>query len=393
MKQTKVLALLLAALLLVSCLTACVAKPQSSEPAPQPTASQPETETPPETQPAAEPEAEPETDAQPQTISFTDDVGRVVEIPAQTTKVAPSGAVATMFLAAIAPEYMMTVHSSPSKGQLAYLDARLAELPETGQMYGSKASLNLEALLASGAELIIDLGDKKGDMAADLDALQEQVGIPVIFLEADLLHMADAFRTLGSILSGKAARGEELAAFVDETLAMAAENRAKITDEMRVSVLYTSGDDGLAANAKGSTQSQVLELIGAENAVVVDDVSNKGGGNLINLEQLYNFDPDVVVFCKDSIYETVAQDAAWTTLRAIGAGAYYEIPGEPYNWLSNPPSLNMLLGVWWLGNLLYPEVYDYDMAEKTQQLYALLWGYPLSADEAQQLLANSSGKR
>ena len=36
----------------------------------------------------------------------------------------------------------------------------------------------------------------------------------------------------------------------------------------------------------------------------------------------------------------------------------------PYNWLSNPPSLNMLLGIWWLGNLLYPQYYDYDMAEK-----------------------------
>jgi iron complex transport system substrate-binding protein len=47
----------------------------------------------------------------------------------------------------------------------------------------------------------------------------------------------------------------------------------------------------------------------------------------------------------------------------------------PYNWMSNPPSINMLLGVWWLGNLIYPEIYDYDMAEKTQEIYKLLWGY------------------
>lgn len=389
MKRTKILALLLAALLLFSCLTGCAAKSQSAQSTEQPAASQQESE------PAAEAVAEPEleAEAQPQTVSFTDSVGRVVEIPAELTKVAPSGAVATMFLSIIAPEYMMTVHSTPDANEQMYLDARLAELPETGQMYGSKASLNLEALLASGAELIIDLGDKKGDMVGDLDALQEQVGIPVIFIEADLVHMADAFRTLGSILSGKAARGEQLAAFVDETLTMAAENSAKVTEDMRVSVLYTSGTDGLSANAKGSTQSQVLEMVGAENAVIVDDVSNKGGGNLINLEQLYRFDPDVIVFCEGSIYDTVADEAAWSTLRAVGNGAYYEIPGAPYNWLSNPPSLNMLLGVWWLGNLLYPDVYDYDMAEKTQQIYELLWGYELSADEAHQLLANSTAKR
>lgn len=389
MKRTKILALLLAALLLFSCLTGCAAKSEPAQSTEQPAVSQQESE------PAAEAvaEPEPEAEAQPQTVSFTDSVGRVVEIPAELTKVAPSGAVATMFLSIIAPEYMMTVHSTPDVNEQMYLDARLADLPETGQMYGSKASLNLEALLVSGAELIIDLGDKKGDMVGDLDALQEQVGIPVIFIEADLVHMADAFRTLGSILSGKAARGEELAAFVDETLTMAAENSAKITGDMRVSVLYTSGTDGLSANAKGSTQSQVLELVGAENAVVVDDVSNKGGGNLINLEQLYHFDPDVIVFSAGSIYDTVADDAAWVTLRAVGNGTYYEIPGAPYNWLSNPPSLNMLLGVWWLGNLLYPDVYDYDMTEKTQQIYELLWGYELSADEAHQLLANSTAKR
>ncbi len=389
MKRTKILALLLAALLLFSCLTGCAAKSEPAQSTEQPAVSQQESE------PAAEAvaEPEPEAEAQPQTVSFTDSVGRVVEIPAELTKVAPSGAVATMFLSIIAPEYMMTVHSTPDVNEQMYLDARLADLPETGQMYGSKASLNLEALLVSGAELIIDLGDKKGDMVGDLDALQEQVGIPVIFIEADLVHMADAFRTLGSILSGKAARGEELAAFVDETLTMAAENSAKITGDMRVSVLYTSGTDGLSANAKGSTQSQVLELVGAENAVVVDDVSNKGGGNLINLEQLYHFDPDVIVFSAGSIYDTVADDAAWVTLRAVENGTYYEIPGAPYNWLSNPPSLNMLLGVWWLGNLLYPDVYDYDMTEKTQQIYELLWGYELSADEAHQLLANSTAKR
>ena len=79
-------------------------------------------------------------------------------------------------------------------------------------------------------------------------------------------------------------------------------------------------------------------------------------------------------------------------LRAIEAGRYYEIPSMPYNWLSNPPSLNMLLGVWWLGNLLYPQYYAYDMVEKTQEMFRLLWSYDLSADEARAMLANSTLK-
>ena len=122
------------------------------------------------------------------------------------------------------------------------------------------------------------------------------------------------------------------------------------------------------------------------------EVSNRGGGNTINLEQLYNFDPDVIVFAAGSIYGTAAEDPAWNQLSAIRDGRYYEIPGMPYNWISNPPSINMLLGVWWLGSLLYPQYYDYDMTEKTQEAFRVLWDYELSADEAEEMLQNSALK-
>ena len=52
----------------------------------------------------------------------------------------------------------------------------------------------------------------------------------------------------------------------------------------------------------------------------------------------------------------------------------------------------MLLGIWWLGNLLYPQYYDYDMAEKTQEIFQLFWDYDLSEEEARQMLANSTLK-
>ena len=242
-----------------------------------------------------------------ETVAFTDSLGRTVQIPKELTRIAPSGSVATMILATIAPEYMVSVSATPSSAQYRYLPQNLLTLPTTGQMYGSKSTLNLETLLSCNAQLVIDLGDRKENMEQDLDALQKQIGIPVIFLEADVAHMEKMYRTLGSILSGKEVRGNELADFAAETVDMAAENSAKITDEERVRVMYTSGVSGLDTNADGSTQAQVLSLVGAENAVVVPEVSNRGGGNTINLEQLYNFDPDVIVFAAGSIYGTAAE--------------------------------------------------------------------------------------
>lgn len=372
----KLLALLLAAVMVFS-LAACGAE----TPAPAATEAPAVTEAPAETETPADPTEE----SAAETVSFTDSTGRAVELPANITKIAPSGPVATMILAAFAPEKLVCTGTNIGDDQAAFLYEGLSDLPMTGQLYGGKATFNLEELLATGAEVIIDLGDFKKSIADDLTALQEQTGLPCIFLEADLAHMADAFRSLGTIL-GKEERGEELAKLVEETMTMATENSAKITEDQMVSVLYSSGSDPLGTNAEGSSQAQVLGIVGAKNAVVVDEVTSKGGGNMINMEQLYNFDPNVVLVTDAAALEIIESETAWQELRAVKDGKVYTVPTEPYCWLSAPPSMNMILGVWWLGNLLYPEVYDYDMTAKAQEIYKTFWNYDLTAEEAAAML-------
>lgn len=320
-----------------------------------------------------------------ETLLFTDSLGREVEIPAHITRVAPSGKVATMILATVAPEYMVSVSENPDAVSEKYLSENLRSLPATGQLYGGKSALNPEQLLACAPELIIDLGEAKGGMAEELDALQETLGIPVIFLSAGLGDMEQMYRTLGSLLAGKEQRGEALAELAAETLSFAETLRGKVGEE-RVRVMFTTGADGLGTNAKGSSQAQVIELVGAENAVVVEDVVSKGGGNVINMEQLYLFDPDVILFSPESYRELAPSDPVWQPLTAVKRGALYEIPAEPYNWMANPPSINMLLGVWWLGELLYPQHCEFDMTEKTQEIFRTLWNYELSDAEAAALL-------
>lgn len=372
----KTLALLLALVMLFSLAACGAAEPTPAEPAPAATEEPAATDAPAEN-PAEEPAAE--------TVMFTDSCGREVELPANITKIAPSGTVATMILAAFAPEELVCVGTTVSENQVPYFYDGIADLPVTGQLYGGKATLNLEELLTTGAEVIIDLGDFKKSIADDLTALQEQTGLPCVFIEADLTHLADAFRTLGTIL-GKEERGEELAKLVEETMTMAAENSTKIAEDQRLSVLYSSGSDPLGTNAEGSSQAQVLGIVGAKNAVVLEDVSNKGGGNMINMEQLYNFDPDVVLVTDAAALEIIETEAAWQELRAVKDGKVYTVPCDPYCWLSAPPSMNMILGVWWLGNLLYPEVYDYGMTAKAQEIYKVFWNYDLSAGEAAAML-------
>ena len=47
-----------------------------------------------------------------ETVTMTDNAGREVTVPAEVTRVAPSGTVATMFLASVCPDYLVCIGSS-----------------------------------------------------------------------------------------------------------------------------------------------------------------------------------------------------------------------------------------------------------------------------------------
>ena len=326
------------------------------------------------------------------TVKFRDDCGRTVEIPETITKCAPSGAVAQMVLMTIAPKSMVGLSATPSSNQLDYFPEYTWELPTFGQFYGSKANLNMEALIKAQPQVIIDIGDKKATHKSDMDKIQKQTGIPTIFIETTLDKMPAAYRTLGKLF-GKEKKAEKLASYIENTVNTATKTAAKIPDSKKKSVYYGTGASGLDCNATGSVQADVIDIIGAKNAVYGTDVSDKGGGTQINMEQLYNFDPDIIIVTLDGIYDIIkGGDKSWSELTAVRNGDYYEIPGIPYCWMSAPPSVNRILGIWWLGNLVYPDRYDYNMVDKTIEYYKLFFGYDMSKKEARKMLNNSTLK-
>ena len=324
-----------------------------------------------------------------ETQMVLDDSGRdEVEIPAEITRIAPSGATATMMLTPIASDLMVGIAASPSVDQEKYLPEELLYLPTFGQFYGSKSTLNMESLIEAEPQVIFDLGDKKVTVKADMDSIGKQTGIPALFYDGTLEHMADTYRTLGKLL-GREERGEEIAEFIDRTVDMAERNSAKISAKDKITILYGTGATGLAVNAQGSSQAQVIPLIGAKNAIIPEEITDKGGGTIVSMESLYEDEPDMIILTEGGPYEEL-QDNEWSELKAVKTGRYYEIPGDPYCWMSSPPSVNMVLGVWWLGQLAYPDVYnDYDMVEVAREYYKLFWNYDLSDKEAKAMLSNS----
>ena len=259
-----------------------------------------------------------------ETRMITDSAGRQVEIPAEITRIAPSGSTAQMILMPVAYDLLVGLSSSPSTAQMSYFPEEMRYLPTFGQFYGSKASLNMEALIDAEPQLIIDLGDPKTSIRQDMNTIQRQTGIPTIFLEATLETMPEAYRMLGRILH-REEQAEALAQFIEKTTVMAAKNAAQIPENERKSVLFGTGSTGLACNAQSSSQADVIEIVGAVNAIIPEEVTNRGGGTTVSLEEVYTVDPDVILLSAGGPYAQLETNE-WRGLSAVQNGTYYEIP-------------------------------------------------------------------
>ena len=136
----------------------------------------------------------------PETRVFTDSVGREVTVPAQIDKVALSGPMAQIVLFALCPDKLVGIANAWDESAAQYLDTAYYNLPLLGQLYGGKGELNLETLLESGAQVVIDVGEAKGSIVEDLDALQEQTTIPFVHIDAALATMDETYTLLGDLL-------------------------------------------------------------------------------------------------------------------------------------------------------------------------------------------------
>ncbi|MEZ7898649.1 MAG: ABC transporter substrate-binding protein [Flaviflexus sp.] len=291
----------------------------------------------------------------------------------------------------VRPEVLVGWSSAPNESTMEYIDEEYWDLPEYGKFYDNQSGFNREALMASDPQVIIDVGEWDEKYKQDLDDLQEQVGIPVIIIDGNLENTAEGYRLMGDVL-GEEERGEELAAYTEDILEGAEEAASQIPEDEKKTVYFAEREDGLSTILSGTIHAQTVEMVGG--IVVADPASaeSQQGGGTVSMEQLLAWDPDVLLFLPSSIYDTAADDASWQALSAISSGEYYEVPGAPYNWISRPLGPNRLVGINWMGNLLYPEHFDNDIAQETKDFYELFYRFELSDEQVDELLGNSTLK-
>jgi iron complex transport system substrate-binding protein len=313
--------------------------------------------------------------------SVTDGAGRSVPVPAQVARVFPAGPPAAILLYTLAPQLLIGWPRANRAEERELLLPDVGARPEVGRITGRGNTANLEVVLALKPDLILDVGSVTPTYVSLADRVQQQTGIPYALLDGRFAGIPQGYRTLGALI-GRGADGEDFARRAESTIATITGRLAAITPGERPRVYYARGPRGLETGLGGSINVETIELM-ARNVAG----GTRGGLATVSIEQVLVWNPDVIVTIDQDFAAGVRSDPAWAPVKAVRDGRVHLSPKMPFGWVDFPPTVNRLIGLWWLAKILYPERFPDDLRALTRDFYTRFYHVTPTEPQLDRVLA------
>jgi iron complex transport system substrate-binding protein len=313
--------------------------------------------------------------------NVTDGAGRAVPVPARVERIFPAGPPAAIMVYTLAPQLLLGWPRANRPEEREFLLPDVGGRPEVGRITGRGNTANLEVVLALKPDLIVDIGSVNATYVSLADRVQEQTGIPYALLDGSFNGTPNAYRILGELI-GRRDDGAAMATYAEETVKTITGRIAAIPRERRPRVYYARGPRGLETGLGGSINVETIELL-AQNVAG----ATHGGLSNVSLEQVLLWDPEVIITIDLDFAANVHNDAAWAPIAAVRARRVHLSPKLPFGWVDFPPSVNRLIGLWWLAKILYPDLFPEDLRTLTRDFYQRFYHVPVSEAQIDRVLA------
>jgi iron complex transport system substrate-binding protein len=321
----------------------------------------------------------------PAQATIADAAGRQIAVPPRVERVFPAGPPAAILLYTLAPDLLLGWPRANRPEERAFLLPEVGARAEVGRLTGRGNTANLEEVLQLKPDLILDVGATTPTYVSLADRVQAQTGIPYALLDGRLAGTAETYRTLGTLVR-REREAAELAAYAAATLRTISERVATVPAQKRPRVYHARGPRGLETGLAGSINVEGIEIMGAHNVAG----GRRGGLANVSLEQVLAWDPDVIVTIDQDFAHSVRADANWASVSAVRSGRVHLSPKLPFGWVDFPPSVNRLVGLWWLGKVLYPDLFPDDLKAITRDFYARFYHVKIGAEQVEQVLSGRS---
>ena len=313
--------------------------------------------------------------------TVTDATGRALPIPEKVARVFPAGPPAAIVLYTLAPELLLGWPRANRPEECLYMLPDICARPEVGRITGRGNTANLESVIALKPDLILDVGSTSATFVSLAERVQQQTGIPYALLDGRFDAVAPTYRKLGELI-GMQDEGGKLARYADDTIKTITGRIVTVAPSARPRVYYARGPRGLVTGLGGSINVETIEMLGQNVAG-----GNNGGLANVSIEQVLLWNPDVIVTIDQDFAASVRSDPAWTSVKAVRDSRVHLSPKMPFGWVDFPPSVNRLIGLWWLAKILYPEKFREDMRALSRDFYTMFYHHTPSDTQIDHVLA------
>ena len=300
-------------------------------------------------------------------VTVTDATGRALAVPERVARVFPAGPPAAILLYTLAPDLLLGWPRANRPEECDYMLPDICTRPEVGRITGRGNTANLESVIALKPDLILDVGSTATTFVSLAERVQEQTNIPYALLDGRFDAVAATYRKLGELI-GRQTDAEKLARYADDTFKTINGRVGAVPPASRPRVYYARGPRGLVTGLGGSINVETIEMLAQSVAG-----GTAGGLANVSIEQVLLWNPDVIITIDQDFAASVRNDPAWTAVKAVREGRVHLSPKMPFGWVDFPPSVNRLIGLWWLAKILYPEKFPEDMRALTRDFYTVFY--------------------
>lgn len=315
-------------------------------------------------------------------VTVVDYLGREVSIPQPVKRIACgyayTGHVTTML--GRGDDIVAVVDGLKRDKVLTDMHPHIKELPVP---FGT-GTINIEELLSCNPDVVflkIDTAINKS-VTEKLDSLN----IPYVVVDYTTIEeQINTFTLMGKVL-GEEEKIEKYIYYYNKIMV----DTKKITDsipEYSRAKLYHSVNEAVRTDLKGSIAAQWIDITGAINVSTQDELKVSGDKSYATLEQIYLWDPDIIIANEAGVPEYILSNEQWASLRAVKENNVYQIPVGISRW-GHPGSLETPLAILWTSKLLYPDYFEHiNMEEETRNYYAVFFDLELNDDDVYKILS------
>lgn len=312
-------------------------------------------------------------------FSVTDTLGRLVEFDALPQRIVVAGKSSSLIIDTLYmfPEAAERVVSYGTGNQTSMDFLKMVD-PKIEEKTAFANSVGAEQIAPLNPDLVI-LKDVVKDSIGDT---LETMGLKVIYVNLETPEkFIEDVKVLGQVF-GDPTRAEEIAAYYQTSVTKVSDalKDVKPENQPKALLLQYSTKGGTVAFKVAPTswlQTQMVQMAGG--APVWLDITNEDGWNVVTLEQIAAWKPEIIFIVDYSgkAVDTVAAlkaDPQWEGLDAVKNDKIYAFPHDYISW--DQPDSRWPLGLTWLAAKLHPDLFSsVNMTDEITNFYQTLYGF------------------